>query len=310
MGSRQCGTKDPLRTGRGRSVGLGGNGKGRSRMTMLNVILLISAMSCQSSPVDPSRDVQSGGSQVSPGGVWVDVDLESFETTEELRADRTVFPIGNLNVDMVHLDRQVAFAAGGLTRSMRYDWTDQGTESISIGRGIRLAEPVDEIWVEVVIRWSRNFTTCNPKELPCDHKTFFLQVTPDGNGRWEAKFGGCGSGGPQAPIEVATPAGRDFEKGQKNLHRCLEDAYQYFDEEWHVVRMHVKHSTDVHSPDGELDFWVDGRPMASVRGLFSTNDGSAVHGILLGRNKDKGVDEGTESMWIGRVRAWRTDPGW
>jgi hypothetical protein len=43
---------------------------------------------------------------------------------------------------------------------------------------------------------------------------------------------------------------------------------------------------------------------------FSTNDGTKIRAILLGRNKDKGLDEGTESVWIGRVRAWNEDPGW
>jgi hypothetical protein len=310
MGSRQCGRKDPLRKGQSRLAGVGGSREGHRRMLMLNTILLISVMSCQSSPVDPSRDIQSGGSQVSPDGVWVDVDLESFETTDELRADRKVFPIENLNLDKVYLDRTVAYTPGGLTRSMRYDWTDQGTKSISIGRGIRLAEPVDELWAEVVIRFSSNFTTCNPAELPCDHKTFFLQVTPDGNGRWEAKFGACGSGGPRAPIHVGSPKGHDFKRDQPELERCMVDAFQYFDERWHVVRIHAKHSTDVETPDAELDFWVDGQLLGSYRGEFSTNTGTKINGILLGRNKDKGRDEGTESMWIGRVRAWRVDPSW
>ena len=310
MGSRQCGTTDPLRTGRGSKVGLGGNGKGRSRMTMLNVILLISAMSCQSSPVDPSRDVQSGGSQVSPDGVWVDVDLESFETTEELRADRKVFPIENLSLDQVFLDRDVAYTAGGLTRSMRYDWTDQGPHSQSVGRGIRLPENVEELWVEVVIRWSRNFTTCHPDDPPCGHKTLFLQVAPDLNGRWEFKFGACGGPGPTAPLHVAAPPGADFENGKDRLTQCYHDAFQYFNEQWHVVRIHAKHSTDVETPDAELDFWVDGELIGSYRNRFSTGTGTSIRGILLGRNKDKGLDKGTESMWIGRVRAWRTDPGW
>ena len=277
---------------------------------MFNLILILGVMSCQSSPVDPSRDVQSTGVEVSQDCVWVDVNLEGFDTTEELRADRKVFPSENLHLEHVYLDKNVAYAAGGLTRSMRYDWTDQGTQSVSIGRGIRLSEPVEELWVEVVIRWSRNFTTCHPDELPCDHKTIFLQVTPDGNGRWEAKFGGCGSSGPTAPIEVASPKGRDFNTDHVSLRRCLADAFQYFDEEWHVVRIHAKHSTDVSRPTGELDFWVDGQLLGSYRNEFSTNNGTRIHGILLGRNKDKGIDTGTESMWIGRVRAWRSDPNW
>ena len=299
------------------------------RVAMLNLVLLIGLIACQSSPVDPSRDVQSGGNQVSPGDLWISADLESFDSDGDLREDRKVFPVENLHLDYIHLDKSVAYADGGLTRSMRYDWVDQGTQSVSIGRGIRLPEPVEELWTEVVIRWSPNFTTCHPSKPPCDHKTLFFQVTPDLNGRWSVHFGGgAGEVGPEAHITMFSPTGH--EEGSDNpswsLPRVARSyssinmvkANSYFDGRWHVMRLHAKYSIDSNTYDGRMRFWMDGELLYDTEAMraahgapgFSTVDGTRIHAILLGRNKDKGLDQGTESMWIGRVRAWRTDPGW
>lgn len=301
---------------------------------MLNLILLVLAMNCSPSPVDPQGSVAGDGGLI-PGPVeadtsWnggIEVDLESFSSTEQLRADRSVFAVENLGLDHVFLDSDVAFTEGGLTRSMRYDWTDQGTKAISVGRGIRLPSPVPELWVEVAIRWSPNFTSCNPAKPPCDHKTLFLQVTPDMNGRWEVHFGGgAGETGPEANVTMGAASGR-VEDDPDDSRWYLSDlpwprpyvgANQYYDGQWHVIRLHAKHSTTEDTFDGRMRLWVDGQLLYDTRQLeqthgsprFSTRDGTAIHGILLGRNKDKGLDSGTESMWIGRVRAFKDDPGW
>jgi hypothetical protein len=260
----------------------------------------------------------------------LEVNLESFSSTEELRADRKIFPTGNLNVDLVHLDKQVAFEAGGLSRSMRYDWVDQGTKTVSIGRGIELPERVRELWAEVVIRWSPNFTSCNPKEPPCDHKTMFYQVTPDGNYRWSVHVGGgAGEAGPETNVTIFSPSGHVEGTDRNNgwglpsvvrSHRSIEmvNANQYYDGDWHVMRFHAKHSTDSKTHDGRMRLWMDGELLYDTEEMrrehgapgFATDDDTKIRAILLGRNKDKGLDQGTESMWIGRVRAYKTDPGW
>jgi hypothetical protein len=67
-----------------------------------------------------------------------------------------------------------------------------------------------------------------------------------------------------------------------------------------------------------MRLWIDGKIIYDTKELeanhgsprFSTNDDTRIRAILIGRNKDKGLDSGTESMWVGRVRAWRDDPGW
>lgn len=265
-------------------------------------------------------------SQIPP---WLELNFEKYGSTDELRAAEADFLNGveDLGIENIFLDPSVGFQDGGLSRSMRYDWVDQGASTRSIGRGVLLPEPVDEVWVELALRWSENFTTCHPEDPPCDHKTFFLQVTPDLNYRWSVHFGGgAGEAGPEANVTIAAPRGRvigfpdavAWQMYTIPYPRPYTVANQYFDASWHIVRLHVKHSTDVDTYNARMQLWVDGRliydtdVLQSENGApaFSTTTGTKVRAILLGRNKDKGLDSGTESMWIGRVRAWRDNPGW
>jgi hypothetical protein len=203
---------------------------------------------------------------------------------------------------------------------MRYDWVDQGVSSLSIGRGILLPEPVTELWVEIAIRFSENFTTCNPKKPPCSHKTVFLQVIPNGNLRWGLMFGAGGSIGPEAPFTMespiigSNPGTANGDIWERNHGRATD----FMNGEWWLLRWHVKHSTTPDVADGIFEFMIvgeDGAVAESYSNLesgerFSTAAGQTIRAILLGRNKDKGLDIGTESMWIGRVRASTMDPGW
>lgn len=241
-----------------------------------------------------------------PGDAFLSFDFDKYSSTENLHQADEDFMGGreDLGLSRIYLDTDEGF--DGLSKSMRYDWIDQGTDSQSRGRGIFLPEERRELWVEIVIKWSSNFTTCHPEDPPCDHKTMFLQVWPDESGRWAVHFGGGGASGPQAPVTVGLPAG-DKESG--NIGNTGVMANKYFDDEWHVVRWHVRHSTDVDTRDGLVELWVDGEKLKTVTN-FSTNDDTRVRAILLGRNKDKGRDSGTESMWVGRVRAWDVNPGW
>jgi hypothetical protein len=299
---------------------------------MNELLILVALLSCQQSPTDPSRNVTSGDPGIVQDTSWegvLEVDLEAFDSTAELRADRRTFATGNLNLDQVFLDREVAFRDGGLTRSMRYDWIDQGTKSVSVGRGIRLPHEVDELWTEVMVRFSKNYTPCHPAEPPCAHKLLFFQVAPDGNDRWSVVVGGTGEAGPQTFMTMSSPFGRlEGHESAKKWYMAgvarsfptvdLDVANKYFDEQWHTLRLHAKHSTNASTFDGRMRLWIDGRLIYDSEQLraqvgapgFSTNNETRIRAILIGRNKDKGLDKGRESVWIGRLRAWKEDPGW
>lgn len=319
-------------------IQLGRRDSSEKRRTVISLLSILILVNCQQSPVEPSREITSGGPVVAPGDtIWtgmLEVDLERFATTEELRADRTVFPSENLHPEFIHLDFDRPYTAGRLTRSMRYDWTNQGTKSISIGRGITLPQRVDELWGEFVIRWSRNFTPCNPNRIPCDHKTIFYQVGPSNTlERWSVHVGGgAGESGPAVGVTIFAPLGKVEGHGDWRAWQLpmalravnvetrppIKAANQYFDDEWHVMRMYVRHSSDAETYDGQIKLWMDGELLYDTEQLrseygvpgFATAEGLKIMQILLGRNKDAGLDNGTESMWIARVRAWPSNPGW
>jgi len=302
----------------------------------MQMLMLAILLGCQPSPLGPAGAAQAGGETVPVADTtWegvLEVDFEGFETTQQLRDDRSVFAVENLHSDHVFLDRDVAFTEAGLTRSMRFDWVDQGPNSVSVGRGILLPHSVDEIWTEVAVRFSANYTPCNPAKPPCAHKLLFLLVRPDGNERWDVNLGGAGEPGPDVHVTMSGPFGHlearpDEDRAMWGVARArgwslikydLAPANRYFDEQWHVLRLHAKHSSGEWTFDARMRLWIDGELLydsEQIRyeygaGGFSTLDGARVSAILLGRNKDKGLDKGTESVWFGRVRAWKEDPGW
>jgi hypothetical protein len=288
---------------------------------MLQLIACCIALSCSQSPSEPARSLEAGGSRYIGSDTLVNLNFEKYGSTEALRADTDVFATGNLNVDLVYLDDEVAYSRQGLTKSMRYDWINQGTKSISIGRGIVLPVDVDELWVEIAVRFSENFTPCNSKQPPCAHKTFFLKVTPDGSLRWALMFGSGGAPGPTAPFTMESPLiGSNpgtLDHGnmwEKNYGRATD----FHDGRWWLLRWHVRHSTDPKTADALYEFELLDEEMTIIERYssweagerFSTAADRRIRAILLGRNKDKGRDEGVESMWIGQVRAFKVDPGW
>ena len=294
---------------------------GTARKMIIGHFCLFLILSCSQSPMASDRSIESGATPLALSDTLIDVSFEKYSTTEELRADRVVFAVENLSLDHVFLDAEVAFRKEGLTKSMRYDWVDQGTNSVSIGRGIKLPTQVAELWVEIAVRYSENFTPCNPRQPPCAHKTFFLQVVPDRNYRWGMIIGAGGAAGPNAPFTFEAPrigsnmgsvsSGTFWEKN----HGLATD---FMDGRWWLLRWHVRHSSDPSEADGMYEFWmIDENGHVADRysswesgERFSTAENTRIGAILLGRNKDKGLDQGTESMWIGRVRAYAKNPGW
>jgi hypothetical protein len=194
-----------------------------------------------------------------------------------------------------------------------------------------LPHEVQELWAEVVIRFSRNYSPCNPAKPPCAHKILFFYVAPDGNERWDVRTGGSGEIGPEVHLTMSAPFGeaeghpdwntwgvvralRSIDKPRPQLTL----ANQYFDEEWHTLRLYARHSTDEKTFDARMAMWMDGELLYDSESMhrqygtprFSTKDGARIRSILIGRNKDNGLDRGTESVWVGRIRAWKDDPGW
>lgn len=246
-------------------------------------------------------------------------DPDKYTSTQELKDDPyDVFGGGELGGN-INLDKNVGYPGG--SQSMRYDWVDQGVNNaISIGRRIPLGGQFKEVWVEFYARWSTNFLDI--KDFPKDgstfaHKFLFGEAIVVGGqngwttsegwtvGRWSILWPGGGNDTPpDADIQVETPR-RDDGSGsiEPPAGRIGVNAADYFDAQWHRIRVHWRHDPGL--------YWleVDGRVLANVTG-FTVHPEVVLRAILLGRNKDDGIRQGTESLWWGKMSIWTTNPGW
>jgi hypothetical protein len=77
---------------------------------------------------------------------------------------------------------------------------------------------------------------------------------------------------------------------------------------WKTLRLHMRQGLN---SDSRFDVWV---PELNFHwyeeGWTEVSTVEGFNAILFGRNKDKGQNTGTESIWVGRCRVYTVDPGW
>ena len=276
-------------------------------------------------------DVISSSTGSSGPSVVFDPDLES--STTSLRDDsQDVFSENeDLGSSRLFLDTEVGYPGG--SKSMRYDWVDQGAgNAISIGRKIPLPSNAREVWVEADVRWSKNFMN----DVPLDsddgdpstdiaaYKFLFLGAScvTSCNASWEISDGtkvwrwalllpGPTRNPPNGPINVETPSIIETDvatDGAQIIENIRHDIAQYFDGRWHKLRIHVRHDP------GAYEIWIDGQKVVDLvnQGYsnFTIRPEIATTAVLLGRNKDDGNVSGTESIWWGKVKVWTGSSGW
>lgn len=263
-----------------------------------------------------SPQAPSGG-DAEPAVVF---DPDRYSSTQELMDDPYgVFGGAELGEDgekgQITLDTDVARPGG--SQSMRYDYIDQGVgNSLHVGRRIPLPSRAKDVWVEFQARWSQNFFAI--QDFPDDGSTFahkFLfgeakAFATDPNwetsegwsvNRWALLFPGGGSPNPpNGPITIQTPRNADGASLVENQDRGVAG---YFDGTWHTIRLHWRHDP------GLYELWIDGERIVRREG-FTVHPEVVMTAILLGRNKDDGIESGTESLWWGKVSIWTEDPGW
>jgi hypothetical protein len=246
-------------------------------------------------------------------------DPDQYSSTEDLLQTASPFGGAELKEDgsqgQIHLDTEVAPPGG--SQSMRYDYIDQGVgNSLHVGRRMPLPSSAREVWIEAQVRWSTNFFAI--RDFPQDGSTFahkFLfgeakAFATDPNwetsegwsvNRWSLLFPGGGSPNPpNGPITIQTPRHDDGSSIVENQDRGVAE---FYDAQWHTVRLHWR------SDPGLYELWIDGERIVQREG-FTIHPEVVMTAILLGRNKDDGLESGTESLWWGRTSVWTEDPGW
>lgn len=256
--------------------------------------------------------------EASPADAETEVvfDPDRYSSTQELMDDPYgVFGGAEIGGE-IQLDTDVAYPGG--SQSMRYDWVDQGVnKAVSIGRRIPLPSKAKEVWIEFYVRWSTNFLDI--RDFPDDGSTFahkFLfgeAVASATSPNWETSEGykvsrwalqmpaGGGLNPPNGPVHHGSPVTTDGSRATEKVSGT--NVADYFDGQWHKIQIHWRHDP------GLNEIWIDGVLINRITG-FTVHPEVDIVAILLGRNKDDGIESGTESLWWGKVSVWTEDPGW
>jgi hypothetical protein len=242
-------------------------------------------------------------------------DFSTYTSTANLISDpRGIYLLGEDNgTSQITLDTDVGY--GTSSQSMRYTYVYTGANAAdaqTVCRIIGLPRDVPEIWAEVAVRWSTNFSV-DSGDGSYAHKLLF-GVVRDLNYRWALDFPG-GGGGTSATLEVPGTANDDY---HTNV-----NVRDYWDGKWHLLRVHWRSPSNDTSPDGLYEWWIDGlkQPEGRTYGgndtshfISANRDGSGkritTYGMALGRNKDDGAPNTTMHLWWGRIRIWESNPGW
>lgn len=265
----------------------------------------------------------------SSGGQKFVFDPDRYSSTQELEDDPYgVFYSAEVGGNY-HLDTEVGYPGG--SKSMRYDFVDQGNTAISIGRNMLIpdGEPTREIWVEAYVRWSANFFAETDPDHGIAHKLIFGNIqapatdppweTSEGCpvSRWSLLFPIGGSANPSSARPGAGTPIREASKDGDCSHRGDEwpDSNQtqyasatvgdYFDGQWHQIRLHWRHDP------GLYELWIDGVKVYETTVDWDVHSEAEITNLGLGRNKDMGnLDGSTESLWWGKVTIWTGSSGW
>lgn len=292
-----------------------------------------------STPPDPPPP-PPGGLTDTTNAVYV-YSYEGYANSTDYRNDTGFWnaPTGNVALTRQFITTDVPYP--GLTKSVRYDWVyDEtcefgngpaftGCDSRTIGRSRDIpnfsSNQYTEVWVEMALRYSPTFTACSAWQTPCDHKTAFLLVLPDENGRWAVHMNGNGgtswSSGRSYGVKIKAPKGFVNNGSPAGTSWNTEDGGiapgKFFwytpgqDSTWHVWRWYVKHSASqtndstTNSMDARIALWQDDVLIYDSKawvetsqspefGTFNFKGGSGgtyVRALIIAINKDKGAGD-------------------
>ncbi len=251
--------------------------------------------------------ITSSGGGGGGGGATliVNEDFSTYTSTANMIADpRGIYhPSEDISISRAFLDQSVGY--GGSSQSMRYDLGPAGCGNHTVSRGLKVPNQAKEVWLEVVARFSSNFSTLMPASMNCPMAPaykFVFGLLPGGGGRfdiiagifgnrWDAHHPGTTS--TVFYVGLASPFGSGF------------------DGRWHVYRFHWKVSATPTSRDGAVEIWMDGAKVVDDVGINTDSKGypNQFYIIALGRNINNGPYD-LQQLWWGRVQLWSGNPGW
>ena len=254
--------------------------------------------------VDVSESAGGGGN--SDGGAVLYQENWDYPSTAALLAEPSLNPKGS----GVVLEREVFGLPWGGRNVLRADFPGGGsshTAGIDLLPSETRAARLREVWFEVWIRFDAHWRTAG------DHKTLFLLPDPTPSSRWEIKAGLAGNdlvgeianGTVHKEISCIPPVGADGwcpPADRPSLSSLLWDGG------WHLIQWHARMSGgNGTAPDGVHEAWIDGTKVLESTRMVTSDPGKYFSRIALGRNADP--IQAASIRW-GRVRVFRSDPGW
>lgn len=233
------------------------------------------------------------------GSAWLLEDFSTYSSTADFLSDpRKIYSTAeDENTGQMTLDKSTGVNIDGynLPQSVRYDYGAPGCVSQTVERNLVLPTTVKEIWFELYLKFSINFTTKDSSgcTTPPDFKMFFLRID-EAIGRGAVRWGS------QTPPEVTVEIG--------NAVDLYTGAFisAYSDNQWHRVRGHWL----LNGANSVIELNIDGTTVYDNKALNAGGTDPHFYGVSLGRNLDQGVPAGTMSEWWGRVALFNANPGW
>jgi hypothetical protein len=196
---------------------------------------------------------------------------------------------------------------------MRYDFPDRSGSSTlchdyTIGRNIKFPQAVNEVWIDMWVKFDANFETYVPQ---CDgisangYKFIFGRCHGGSCGRYELKVGNQLS-----RVQTAYAPGLNPPKNWQviPLPTSKLPYSQVADGKWHRWRQHLRAA-----PNGGIKVWFDDTLVydswADPNQSGGSVDATSIYGISLGRNMNQGPIQ-PQSLWWGQVQVYRANPGW
>lgn len=196
---------------------------------------------------------------------------------------------------------------------MKFTFPSQATNTAtrctidySISRWVKFPQPVKEVWAEIWVKFSSNFTTRVPTDWGCggnaDYKFVFLAQEP-AIGRWQIKMGTYGT-----HWSPNHPGG----SGDTFVTPNSGNGGLWNDNQWHRLRWHARVSTTTTSNDGAFEWWLDNVKQTYPLNISTSTNGvpvTALTDLRLGANLNLGPAQVQTINW-GAVRLYNQNPGW
>src|SRR4029077_15830321 len=158
-------------------------------------------------------------------------------------------------------------------------------------RNISLPSTVTEAWIEAEVKFDSTFVTVAPSAWGGTSAAAYKFILPRTDvSRFQLVVGIFGA---------------DYTFGYPGNEEPADWGMEWtpFDGQWHVYRMRVKCGNGT----GVATLWVDGVKLRDFENV--TTSASGIYGIALGRNVNQGPDH-PQSVWLGRIAVYNTNPGW